>query len=137
MGNFYATFAVTSVITAIAVYTAPQLLPERFSRVVIRFFLIDFGLAVLYSVFIWPFFINPLRHIPGPTVSHNPIPAPLKLVLKLYRATTSSTAMAQHNFPSHRAKKCSTGYRIFLMTASSASEDSSTKTASSPLRPKP
>jgi hypothetical protein len=72
MGNFYATFAVTSVITAIALYTAPQLLPERFSRAVIRFFLIDFGLAALYSIFIWPFFINPLRHIPGPTVSHSP-----------------------------------------------------------------
>jgi hypothetical protein len=69
MGNFCITFAVTSVITAITVYSAPQLLPERFSRAVIRFFIIDLGLALFYSVFIWPFFVNPLCHIPGPTVS--------------------------------------------------------------------
>jgi hypothetical protein len=71
--NFYATFAVTSVITTIAVYSAPQLLPERFSRAVIRFFIIDLGLALFYSVFIWPFFVNPLRHIPGPTVNLTPL----------------------------------------------------------------
>ncbi|PMD41152.1 cytochrome P450 monooxygenase-like protein [Hyaloscypha variabilis F] len=65
--NIKITFAVTSVITAIVVYSAPQLLPERFSRAVIRFFAYDLFLAVFYTVFIWPFFFNPLRHIPGPT----------------------------------------------------------------------
>jgi len=67
--NIRVTLAVTSVITAVAVYSAPQLLPERFSRAVIRFFIYDIFLAFFYTVFIWPFFVNPLRHLPGPTVS--------------------------------------------------------------------
>jgi hypothetical protein len=73
MTNFKITFAVTSAMTAIVVSLAPQLLPERFSRAVVRFFIYDLVLALFYTVFIWPFFFSPLRHIPGPTVRLPPL----------------------------------------------------------------
>ena len=95
---FKNTVAVTSILVAALVYARPQILPERFSRAVLRFIIYDVVLALFYSVFIYPFFFSPLRHLPGPTVS-----APLRFILLLKlipnRATTPSGAMAQHNSP--------------------------------------
>jgi len=68
MGTFYRAFAITTILVAILVYQKPELVPERFSRAVVRFLIYDIGLAGFYYVFIYPFFFNPLRHIPGPTV---------------------------------------------------------------------
>ena len=108
MNNIKVTLAVTSVVTAVAVYSAPQLLPERFYRAVIRFFIYDLFLAFFYTVFIWPFFVNPLRHLPGPTVSPHPLTRwkSKRNHTKQNRVTTSSTATAPHNSPNLQGKKC-------------------------------
>lgn len=66
----YQTFAVTSIIVGLAAYQAPQMLPERFSRAVIRFLVYDIALALFFTVFIYPFFFDPLRKLPGPRVSN-------------------------------------------------------------------
>ena len=68
MSQLYRTLAVTTLLVAGFVYAVPQALPERFSRAVIRFLEYDIGLAVFFTVFIYPFFFSPLRHLPGPTV---------------------------------------------------------------------
>ncbi|KAF8850777.1 cytochrome P450 [Acephala macrosclerotiorum] len=62
----YQTFAVTSIIVGLAAYQAPQILPERFSRAIIRFLVYDIALALFFTVFIYPFFFDPLRTLPGP-----------------------------------------------------------------------
>ena len=71
MSSFYKTLAVTTLLVAGFVYTVPNALPERFSRAVIRCLEYNVGLAIVFNVFIYPFFFNPLRHLPGPTVSHS------------------------------------------------------------------
>lgn len=46
---------------------APELKPTGgLGRLGERLFLVNFALLCIYRVFIWPFFINPLRHLPGP-----------------------------------------------------------------------
>lgn len=62
-------FVVSTVVTAGVIYAKPDLLPERFSRKIVRFVIFDVVLALFYTLFIYPFFFNPLRHIPGPKVS--------------------------------------------------------------------
>jgi hypothetical protein len=69
MPEFYKTAAVTTLLVAGLVYVAPQALPERVSRAVLRFVLYDVGLALFFQIMIYPFFFSPLRHLPGPTVS--------------------------------------------------------------------
>ncbi|CZT49524.1 related to isotrichodermin C-15 hydroxylase (cytochrome P-450 monooxygenase CYP65A1) [Rhynchosporium secalis] len=60
------TVAVSSVATALIVFQAPHLLPERLSRAVVRFLIYDGVLAIFYTLFIYPFLVDPLRHLPGP-----------------------------------------------------------------------
>lgn len=52
---------------------APQLKPTGgLGRLGFRLFLLNFALIIIYRLLIWPFFVNPLRHIAGPG-SRNPI----------------------------------------------------------------
>ena len=45
----------------------PQFRPTGgLGRLALRLFLVNFGLMVIYYWMIWPFFLNPLRKIPGP-----------------------------------------------------------------------
>lgn len=46
---------------------APQLKPSGpISRLGLRLFLVNFVLVVLYQLLIYPFFVSPLRRLPGP-----------------------------------------------------------------------
>jgi len=64
----YTELAVTTLATTALVYSFPQYLTtDRFSRSVVRFLLVDFAVFLVWRVLIWPFFFNPLRHLPGPT----------------------------------------------------------------------
>jgi hypothetical protein len=66
----YKELIVTSWATAALSYTSPELLgPDRLSRAVLRFIIIDLALFLIWRVLIYPFFFNPLRTLPGPTVS--------------------------------------------------------------------
>lgn len=59
----------TTIAAAALVYLFPQYLTvPRFSRTVVRFLLVDFGLYWTWITFIYPFFFSPLRNLPGPTV---------------------------------------------------------------------
>ena len=64
------TFVVTTILMVGVAYAIPDILPQRFSRKVIRFLIYDGLMAVIYTLFIYPFCFNPLRHLPGPTVSY-------------------------------------------------------------------
>lgn len=41
-----------------------RLTPERPTTVFLYAFAINFAILAIWNVFIWPFFINPLRHLP-------------------------------------------------------------------------
>lgn len=52
---------------------APQLRPTGgLGRLGFRLFLLNFALIIAYRLLIWPFFVNPLRRLPGPG-SKNPL----------------------------------------------------------------
>lgn len=47
----------------------PQYLPHNpFVWTLIRTTALNLGLVAIYQVFIWPFFLTPLRHLPQPSV---------------------------------------------------------------------
>lgn len=49
------------------IHFAPQFRPTGgLGRLGFRLFLINFGLIIIYRVLIYPFFVSPLRKIPGP-----------------------------------------------------------------------
>lgn len=55
--------------TIIINYAAPDLmLAKRFSRSILRLFLINTSLYLGYKILIFPFFISGLRKLPGPKV---------------------------------------------------------------------
>lgn len=64
----YRELLITTVATAVLVYSFPRYLTlDRFSRSVLRFLIVDAILLFIWRVFIYPFFFNPLRNLPGPT----------------------------------------------------------------------
>jgi hypothetical protein len=105
----YKEILVTSVATAALVYSFPQhLLPERISRQVLRFLIIDTTLFFVWRVFIYTFFFNPLRNLPGPTVSSLDT-TPAHPPLTCHRATISCSAMPLRNSPNLQAKQYAGG----------------------------
>ena len=55
--------------TIIINYVAPDLmLAKRFSRSILRLFLLNVSLYLGYYIWIFPFFVSGLRHLPGPKV---------------------------------------------------------------------
>ena len=56
--------------TVVVNILAPDLLLAKgFSRSILSFFLLNFFLYGVYSVIIYPYFLSPLRKLPGPRVS--------------------------------------------------------------------
>ena len=48
---------------------APQfLLADRFSRSILRFFLLNLALYGIWRIWVYPFCFSPLRKLPGPKV---------------------------------------------------------------------
>jgi hypothetical protein len=79
MPNNLLSLAATSVATVALIYLFPEyLVPDRFSRRVLRFLIVDSSIFIIWRCFIYPFFFNPLRNIPGPTASLPMIPGALR-----------------------------------------------------------
>ncbi|EME78185.1 uncharacterized protein MYCFIDRAFT_50720 [Pseudocercospora fijiensis CIRAD86] len=63
----------SAVESAVAVALFPQHLPEHpLLYIFVRLLGVQTVAYAIYSIFIWPFFLSPLRHLPGPK-SRNPI----------------------------------------------------------------
>lgn len=56
--------------TTLVLVAFPQYLPENpFAWTFIRLLGLNFGLWLVWRVFIYPFYLSPLRHLPMPKVS--------------------------------------------------------------------
>merc|ERR1712130_540918 len=110
--------AVFSALEAVALNAfAPHLRPAGgVGRLLGRFFIANIILFFLYSILIRPYFVSPLRHIPGPK-----------------EEVSSSAMLSMHAAANRPATSSDDGWRRFQTTASSASATVSAMIASCPL----
>ena len=69
--DVFVLLTVAAVLEATAInFVAPELqLAHRFSRSILRFFLLNVSVYGIWIVLIYPFFFSSLRKLPGPSVS--------------------------------------------------------------------
>lgn len=135
----YKELAVTTVATAAIVYTFPEyLVLERLSRTVIRFMVVNFSLLMIWRIFIYPFFFNPLRHLPGPKVkktSPSSLPSPSSSTNNT-RTIITYGEMQQLSSANRRVKPFVNGRPVSQTMASSVSALWETRIGSSALHQK-
>lgn len=78
------------------------------------------GLFLTYSVFIYPFFLSPIRHIPGPSVSRS-LNSLLGISKSLCRAGISFGVLSLSCSSNPVAILSTSGWKLFPTMASSAS----------------
>jgi hypothetical protein len=59
---------------AIALYLLPPISPRgTFATYITIFLTLNFGIYAIYNLFVYPFFLSPLRHLPQPHTRGWPI----------------------------------------------------------------
>lgn len=109
--------------------TIPQYLPHNpLFRTLIRTTLLNFGVYVIYKVFVYPFLLSPLRHLPSPGVGSSATSS-FKFTLTNSRDRCPYSEMVWHYSRNHPASTSSDGSPRSQMMASSTSEAFSTRIA--------